>query len=138
MPSLMFPLPNQQLSFSTGSVGCLRLARHWLTQYEENHVECCLPTTYPNALPTRLIDVEARASSDLRLHVVDQNDSRIRYLTLSHCWGNLNVLTLRAENMGRMIDGFHMKDLPNTFKDAVEITRSLGFRYLWIDALCII
>ena len=28
--------------------------------------------------------------------------------------------------------------LPQTFKDAIETTRNLGFRYLWIDALCII
>jgi hypothetical protein len=127
-----------QLSLSTGSVGCLRLAKHWLTQCTSKHVECCLPTTQPNVLPTRLIDVEARASFELRLHIVDQNDSGIRYLTLSHCWGNLDVLTLKAENIGQMMDGFHMRDLPKTFKDAVEITKSLGFRYLWIDALCII
>jgi len=31
-----------------------------------------------------------------------------------------------------------MRDLPKTFKDAVDITKSLGFRCLWIDALCII
>jgi Heterokaryon incompatibility protein (HET) len=127
-----------QLSLSTGSPGILRLARHWLTQCEGNHVACCTSTTRPHALPTRLIDVEVRTSSDVRLHVVDQNDSGIRYLTLSHCWGGLDVLTLRAENMSQLIAGFHMKDLPKTFEDAVEITRRLGFRYLWIDALCII
>lgn len=29
-------------------------------------------------------------------------------------------------------------DLPQSFRDAVKITRRLGQRYLWIDALCII
>ncbi|KAF5492284.1 hypothetical protein CGCS363_v011204 [Colletotrichum siamense] len=29
-------------------------------------------------------------------------------------------------------------ELPKTFKDAIEVTRVLGFRYLWIDSLCII
>lgn len=28
--------------------------------------------------------------------------------------------------------------MPQTFRDAVRITRALGFRYLWIDSLCII
>ncbi|KAF7532425.1 hypothetical protein G7054_g7944 [Neopestalotiopsis clavispora] len=28
--------------------------------------------------------------------------------------------------------------LPNTFRDAIEVTRQLGVRYLWIDSLCII
>ncbi|KAK8094944.1 HET-domain-containing protein [Apiospora hydei] len=29
-------------------------------------------------------------------------------------------------------------DLPRTFQDAVQITRELGMRYLWIDGLCIV
>lgn len=29
-------------------------------------------------------------------------------------------------------------DLPRTLWDAVKTTRSLGLRYLWIDALCIV
>lgn len=28
--------------------------------------------------------------------------------------------------------------LSQTFKDAIIVTRRLGFRYLWIDALCIV
>jgi hypothetical protein len=31
-----------------------------------------------------------------------------------------------------------MLDLPQTFQDAITITRNLGYRYLWIDSLCII
>lgn len=31
-----------------------------------------------------------------------------------------------------------MKALPRTFKDAIQISRSLGVSYLWIDSLCII
>lgn len=29
-------------------------------------------------------------------------------------------------------------DLPKTGQDAVFIVRKLGFRYLWVDSLCII
>ncbi|KAJ5802154.1 uncharacterized protein N7503_004604 [Penicillium pulvis] len=29
-------------------------------------------------------------------------------------------------------------DLPQTFQDAIQLTRRLGIRYLWIDSLCII
>lgn len=32
----------------------------------------------------------------------------------------------------------HVADLPRTFRDAVQVTRSLGVRYLWIDSLCIV
>ena len=34
--------------------------------------------------------------------------------------------------------GITVKSLPNTFRDAITVTRSLGVRYLWIDALCIV
>ncbi|KAH6951058.1 hypothetical protein BKA56DRAFT_626064 [Ilyonectria sp. MPI-CAGE-AT-0026] len=34
--------------------------------------------------------------------------------------------------------GFDMKELPQTFRDAIRVTRELGKRYLWIDAICII
>ena len=34
--------------------------------------------------------------------------------------------------------GFGTESLPQTVKDAVETTRNLGIRYLWVDALCII
>lgn len=28
--------------------------------------------------------------------------------------------------------------LPTTFRDAIQVTKGLGIRYLWIDSLCII
>jgi hypothetical protein len=31
-----------------------------------------------------------------------------------------------------------LNDMPKTFRDAVLITRKLGFQYLWIDSLCIV
>lgn len=33
--------------------------------------------------------------------------------------------------------GIDVGSMPQNFQDAVLVTRSLGFRYLWIDALCI-
>jgi hypothetical protein len=34
--------------------------------------------------------------------------------------------------------GIPVQSMPQTFKDAVKITRKFGIRYLWIDALCIL
>jgi hypothetical protein len=31
-----------------------------------------------------------------------------------------------------------LEELPRNFIDAIKVTRLLGFRYLWIDSLCII
>jgi len=37
-----------------------------------------------------------------------------------------------------MVRGIDLNHLPNTLHNAVVTTRNLGFRYLWVDALCII
>src|SRR5271170_8055968 len=34
--------------------------------------------------------------------------------------------------------GIPWSSLPETFQDAITITRKLGIQYLWIDALCIV
>jgi hypothetical protein len=36
------------------------------------------------------------------------------------------------------LQGFSYDELPRTFQDAVRVTRQLGKKFLWIDALCII
>ncbi|POS70842.1 hypothetical protein DHEL01_v210766 [Diaporthe helianthi] len=34
--------------------------------------------------------------------------------------------------------GIQVRDLASTFRDAIKMTEWLGFRYIWIDSLCII
>jgi len=41
-------------------------------------------------------------------------------------------------NISQQCEKVEFNHLPRTFQDAVTVTRILGFRYLWIDALCII
>jgi hypothetical protein len=45
---------------------------------------------------------------------------------------------LTPENLRSFFDEIPLERLPKTFQDAVYITRKLGLKYLWIDALCII
>lgn len=59
-------------------------------------------------------------------------------MTLSHCWGELHFIQLLEDNLSEMMMEISLSDLPKTFQDAVKITRELGFRFLWIDSLCII
>jgi hypothetical protein len=42
------------------------------------------------------------------------------------------------ENIHTRLQSIQFDQLPKTFQDAVEITRELKVRYLWIDSLCII
>jgi hypothetical protein len=58
-------------------------------------------------------------------------------MTLSHCWGPAQLITTTANTIEQKKAGIPLEDLPQTFKDAVALTRNLGIRYLWIDSLCI-
>jgi len=60
------------------------------------------------------------------------------YIALSYCWGRSTTVRTVQANMDRMMTGIETTELPKTLQDAVFLTRTLGIRYLWIDALCII
>ena len=62
-------------------------------------------------------------------------------MTLSHCWGERDgprPPKLTDANLGSMRNHIPAETLPRTFRDAIQLTRSLGVSYLWIDSLCII
>ena len=96
-------------------------------------------------IPTRLIDVGEEGQESVRLCEMEKWNTdqkrELRYIALSYPWGipsrHEHTFTTR-ENFGRFVHGIAISDLPHTLRDAVQITRGLGLRYIWIDALCII
>ncbi|RSL98517.1 hypothetical protein CDV31_012584 [Fusarium ambrosium] len=122
---------------TTGSPKSSRLAARWLQICVAEHPTC---TSYcgsdPPPLPTRVIDIGAKGSTEGRLFI-----SRGRYalyVALSHCWGSSPIFTLTSKNITELQTKVRFSDLPLTFQHAIEITRDLGVRYIWIDSLCII
>lgn len=87
-----------------------------------------------SSMPTRVIDV-ASPSKDPFLLVTD--GECLPWLTLSHCWGQTVQFVTTTENISDMKRAIPFYDMPLTFQDAVTVTRKLGYRYLWIDSLCI-
>lgn len=72
----------------------------------------------------------------LRVVVPDEGAAG-RYAALSYCWGRSNHFVLTADTLEDLRNGFHLSQLPQTLQDAVRVTREIGLRYLWVDALCI-
>ena len=88
------------------------------------------------ALPPRLVDVGDSAAAILYLR--EKDGQKGRYCALSYSWGrSKSFRTHKATYQGR-IRGFKHEDLPTTIRDAVCLTRCLGFQYIWVDALCIV
>jgi hypothetical protein len=120
----------------------------WLNDCISTHVDCPKPLNGP--LPTRVIDVGPPDGSQSPFLSIPSTSKRsldspldARYLALSYCWGVItetgksHFLTTAVNLMERR-RGFSMDQLPQTIRDAIDITRRLGIRYLWVDALCIL
>lgn len=60
------------------------------------------------------------------------------YIALSHCWGKSQHLISTTATIDDWKKNIPFSRLPRTFQDAINISRKLGFGYIWIDSLCII
>jgi Heterokaryon incompatibility protein (HET) len=122
------------LASDIGSDACFDLASYWLKICSETHGLRC--TLIESMLPTRVIDVDEPDSPLCKLYCTDSEPGE--WLTLSHCWGGKIPMTTTLQSLQSRRNGIIMAEMPQTFQDAVVITRKLGYRYLWIDCLCII
>lgn len=112
-------------------------ARKWIQTCCSSHKQCRVTGKSGRSfLPTRVIDVGVDAGDALKLHV-SAEDEQAEYACLSYCWGGDQFKTTCAnlEELAAEIPG---DSLFQTVADAAEVTRRLGLRYLWVDALCIV
>jgi Heterokaryon incompatibility protein (HET) len=119
------------------------MAGFWLEFYRQGeiHRHCTAARNQPNELPLllkRVLDL-----SDLSLAgpllVCPTPGSRAQYVTLSHCWGEKKLTRTLQANISRWLtSGIPWTELPQTFRDALNVAINLKFRYLWIDSLCVI
>lgn len=88
-------------------------------------------------VPARLLDV---GSNDLSLPKLVDVEPGLRetYLALSYQWGEAVSLTTNSSNYNAHQKSIHVERLCGVLRDAILITRMLGYRFIWIDALCII
>jgi hypothetical protein len=88
-----------------------------------------------------------KSTLPLGMRLIDTVENRIilapskcSYVILSYVWGTTNFLRLLTSNFEKMAlkGALTDVDIPNTISNAIQITRALGERYLWVDSLCII
>ncbi|RWA10527.1 hypothetical protein EKO27_g4582 [Xylaria grammica] len=135
--SLVRPVRQESIDFT--------MASNWLSICETIHGDECRKMPGLDGFPVhpatildefRLIDVEQsciiRATSDSK------------YTALSYVWGQATVLRAGRDNIESLekIGAFDSPEfrpqVPQTVKDAMQATKEMGIRYLWVDALCII
>lgn len=120
---------------NSGSPEVMEMLKSWDSFCRSNH-SCSLGSDL-RQLPTRVIDVGSPDDSCGPRLFIPKGKKGV-YLTLSHCWGGHLTTKLLSSNICAYEKAIEERTLPATFRDAISVTRKLGFRYLWIDALCII
>ncbi|KAI2620888.1 HET-domain-containing protein [Hypomontagnella submonticulosa] len=107
----------------------------WKQECREAHPNCA-EIESDHELPTRVIEIGENEPGQIRLY--ESKGEKAPYVTLSHCWGGAIPSVTTETNMMARTKAMNIDHLPQNFKDAIQVTRALGMRYLWIDALCIV
>ncbi|KAI0162347.1 hypothetical protein GGR57DRAFT_498688 [Xylariaceae sp. FL1272] len=109
------------------------MTKEWLSRC--NHPNC--GDFKPRPMPTRVIFLGFK---DPR--ILDTGGREGLYLALSHCWGKgrgIHKIKLRSENYDEFrTSGIDESQMTLAHRGALQLARELGYRYIWIDALCII
>ena len=109
-------------------------ARNWYEDCKEKHPGCL---RVPSPLPKRVLDLAQLPSTGAVL-LYESKSEIVEYATLSYSWGKSLPLRKMSSNIEKHRKGLSLEALPQTLQDAVRVAQLLKFRYLWIDALCII
>lgn len=123
------PAPNLDVN----SIRAFEFAKQCLKDCESH--QGCQPLTPANGGPLRLIEI-GRGNEQARL--IENFHQISRYAALSYCWGGDQDYKTTSSNI---MSNQQQLDLPKTAKtihDAISVTKKLGLKYLWVDALCII
>jgi hypothetical protein len=109
----------------------------WLRRCEE---ECSHLYTPPKSLPSRVLDVGTSLGCDEVRLMETRNIGPSRYTLLSHCWGGKvpEDSKTASATFRKRLKSIPIHTLTTNFRDSIRLTRFLGERYLWTDALCIL
>ncbi|KAH6666016.1 heterokaryon incompatibility protein-domain-containing protein [Halenospora varia] len=116
----------------------------WLDSCLSSHSECAIGSfpsslnSWTQPLPTRLIKITSHGDElKVRLHETLRG-SQGQYVALSHCWGLQQIITTTTSTYEDRKTDIPLSALSKTFQQSVMMTFRLGFKYVWIDSLCII
>lgn len=113
--------------------------RKWLAACKSHD---CASADKSSRLPQRLLDLspEGCPSNHIRLRETsDLSGSDVEYVLLSFTWGTTPQKTvLSSSNYHDFEAGVDASTLPRLVQDAITVCRQVGYRYLFVDMLCVI
>lgn len=138
-PLLARPIQQDKIDF--------RMVRKWIAMCEDGHGQDCNKSMMREHQLQHPVDI----IPEFRLvDVIDNclvrgtSVGRTKYVTLSYVWGRVDVLRTLKSTVDRFEQRSGLKrpevyeKIPWTIRDAMQVTRKIGLRYLWVDSLCIV
>jgi hypothetical protein len=115
----------------------LELVKTWVQNCEQWHGSECIDLT-----PWKTSDFGVPF-----IRMISLDDNRLietacppPYAALSYVWGSATVFKTIRDNIDKLMqpEGLPVPSFPKSIRDAMILAKELGFRYIWIDSLCII
>ncbi|KAK0619198.1 heterokaryon incompatibility protein-domain-containing protein [Immersiella caudata] len=92
-------------------------------------------------VPSRILDIGSVVHGAFdAVRLIDGTEVSGPWAALSYCWGpgaGANVQTVKG-NLEQHRQAISTLSLPAGVFSAIQLARSIGFQFLWIDALCIV
>lgn len=117
---------------STRSPVAVLLSRYWLANCAKKHITC--RDVVPTYSPTRLVEI----LDEGMIQIVELMSSAQTYAALSHRWSRDEASKTTSLNFAERLFPFRADQLSPVLRDSLIAVQSLGYRFLWIDVLCII
>jgi hypothetical protein len=113
------------------------LLKYWLRMCKTTRplVQDSKPKVYHKIAGLKLVDVQTN-----RVIAAPANST---YIALSYVWGRTKQFRIENADFVTNASGgsyaqLNREELPCTIRDAIFVVESLGERYIWVDALCIL
>ena len=106
-----------------------QLLRAWLDICQQTHYSSCSLNDSQPLVSLRLIDCQTR--------LIVEATSRLPFVALSYVWGSKPLRSSTHQPRSLQKGACIPDTLPIVIEDAITVTLKLGWRYLWVDRLCI-
>ena len=117
-------------------------ANSWIEECDNSHDACRQLAAAEKVLPTRLIDTQPEGMDNSVIRIVDgtsiaQGAEAVKYATLSYVWSKTS-LTLTSDGLPNARLGLQRQALPTVLESGIQAAQKLGFRYCYVDSLCVL
>jgi hypothetical protein len=113
------------------------LTKDWAESCMNTHERCGIQSWHSHIKDIsllRFIDVEDMCLVDA--------PKGSQFIALSYVWGRVSIFKATLQNKVQLYSKMGLSqfidEIPTTIQDAIQVTRELGMRFLWTDAICII